>query len=105
MSADAEFLDDIPSEYAHLYTVVPSASVRARSFPDRVVSFRPPPSLPPRPQIAAVVVGFPATPLVMARVRFCVSAGHTRAELDNVLAQLEEIADSLRLRYRRSDFG
>jgi serine palmitoyltransferase len=34
--------------------------------------------------IAVVTVGFPATPLAGARVRFCVSAAHTREMLDKV---------------------
>jgi serine palmitoyltransferase len=35
--------------------------------------------------LAVVVVGFPATPLIESRVRFCVSAGHSRADLDHAL--------------------
>ena len=35
--------------------------------------------------IAVVTVGFPATVLVGGRVRFCVSAAHTREMLDKVL--------------------
>ena len=34
--------------------------------------------------IAVVTVGFPATPLAGARVRFCVSAAHTREMLEKV---------------------
>lgn len=34
--------------------------------------------------IAVVTVGFPATRLVEARVRFCISASHTRQMLDTV---------------------
>lgn len=30
---------------------------------------------------AVVVVGFPATPLVESRVRFCISAAHTEEQL------------------------
>ncbi|CAG09522.1 unnamed protein product, partial [Tetraodon nigroviridis] len=33
-------------------------------------------------KIGVVVVGFPATPITEARARFCLSAGHTRALLD-----------------------
>lgn len=32
--------------------------------------------------LAVVVVGFPAVPILMSRARFCISAGHTRDELD-----------------------
>ena len=55
--------------------------------------------------LAVVVVGFPAVPILMSRARFCISAGHTRQDLDGALAELEEIADLLRLRYSRSTFG
>lgn len=55
--------------------------------------------------LAVVVVGFPAVPILMSRARFCISAGHTRRDLDGALAELEEIADLLMLRYSRSTFG
>ena len=32
--------------------------------------------------IAMVVVGFPATPLLSARARICISASHSREDLD-----------------------
>ena len=32
--------------------------------------------------IAVVVVGFPATPLLSARARICISASHSREDLD-----------------------
>ena len=35
--------------------------------------------------VALVVVGFPATPLMTARARICISAAHTRADLDYAL--------------------
>lgn len=35
-------------------------------------------------KIGVVVVGFPATPITEARARFCVSAAHTRAMLNQV---------------------
>jgi len=54
--------------------------------------------------LATVVVGFPAVPLLMARARFCISAAHTREDLDRALGELEEIADLLQLRYARSPF-
>lgn len=34
--------------------------------------------------IGTVVVGFPATPIIESRARFCVSAAHTRDILDTV---------------------
>lgn len=35
--------------------------------------------------VALVVVGFPATPLLTARARICISASHTRKDLDYAL--------------------
>ena len=55
--------------------------------------------------LAVVVVGFPACPILMSRARFCISAGHTREELDRALVEIDEIADILRLRYAKSTFG
>jgi len=49
--------------------------------------------------IAAVVVGFPATPVLLSRARFCISAAHSRENLDNALREIEEVADILHLRY------
>ncbi|KAL2081805.1 hypothetical protein ACEWY4_021623 [Coilia grayii] len=37
--------------------------------------------------IGTVVVGFPATPIIESRARFCVSAAHTREMLDTALAR------------------
>lgn len=34
--------------------------------------------------MATVVVGFPATPLIETRARFCLSAAHTKEMLDEV---------------------
>lgn len=39
-----------------------------------------------RRNIGTVVVGFPATPIIESRARFCVSAAHTREMLDTVRA-------------------
>lgn len=49
--------------------------------------------------IAAVVVGFPATGIVESRVRFCISAAHTREDLDKTLQIVSEIGDILRMKY------
>ena len=51
-------------------------------------------------QLAVVVVGFPATPLLLARVRFCLSAGHTRAQLEYALWQIEDVADLMGCKYQ-----
>lgn len=52
--------------------------------------------------IAVVVVGAPATPLLEARVRFCVSAAHTKADLEWALKQIDEIGDLTLSKYRHS---
>ena len=35
--------------------------------------------------VGVVVVGFPATPIIEARARICLSAAHTREMLDKVI--------------------
>jgi serine palmitoyltransferase len=55
--------------------------------------------------LAVVVVGFPACPILLSRARFCISAGHTREDLDMALEKIDEICDVLKLRYNRSPFG
>ncbi|KAI5811126.1 pyridoxal phosphate-dependent transferase [Peziza echinospora] len=52
-----------------------------------------------RRKIAVVVVGYPATPLVSSRARFCLSAAHTKDDLDRVLAACDEIGDVLQLKF------
>eukprot|EP00112_Aurelia_sp_Birch-Aquarium-sp1_P021621 Seg587.1 transcript_id=Seg587.1/GoldUCD/mRNA.D3Y31 product="Serine palmitoyltransferase 2" protein_id=Seg587.1/GoldUCD/D3Y31 len=49
--------------------------------------------------IAVVVVGFPATPIIESRSRFCLSAAHTKEMLDKVLIALDEVGDVLQLKY------
>lgn len=49
--------------------------------------------------IVVVVVGYPATPLVTGRVRFCVSAAHTKDDIDTVLRACDEIGDVLDLKH------
>jgi serine palmitoyltransferase len=49
--------------------------------------------------VAAVVVGFPATPLLECRVRFCISAAHTKEELDRTLAVMSDVGDRTWLKY------
>ncbi|XP_011268270.1 serine palmitoyltransferase 2 isoform X1 [Camponotus floridanus] len=51
--------------------------------------------------IATVGVGFPATSLMQGRIRFCLSAAHTKEQLDYVLLHIEKIADKLGLRYSK----
>ncbi|THH12860.1 hypothetical protein EW146_g7298 [Bondarzewia mesenterica] len=49
--------------------------------------------------IVTVVVAYPATPLVTSRVRFCVSASHTKDDIDTVLRACDEIGDALDLKH------
>jgi len=49
--------------------------------------------------LAVVVVGFPATSLHFSRVRFCISAAHTKKDLDFALEKLEHIMDNTGIRY------
>ncbi|BFZ07191.1 hypothetical protein BsWGS_10230 [Bradybaena similaris] len=49
--------------------------------------------------LATVVVGFPATPLIETRARFCLSAAHTKEMLDEALQIIDEVGSLIRLRY------
>lgn len=51
--------------------------------------------------IAVVGAGFPATPIMEGRIRFCLSAAHTKEQLDFVLSVIDEIGDTLGLKYSR----
>ncbi|TTG77878.1 Serine palmitoyltransferase 2 [Bagarius yarrelli] len=48
-----------------------------------------------RRNIGVVVVGFPATPIIESRARFCVSAAHTKETLDTVKFSRHRILPSL----------
>jgi len=49
--------------------------------------------------LAVVIVGFPATPLLMSRVRFCISASHKKEDLQNALDKIGILGDRLLLKY------
>lgn len=49
--------------------------------------------------IVVVVVAYPATPLVTCRVRFCVSASHTKEDIDIVLEACDELGDKMDLKH------
>ncbi|KIO02522.1 hypothetical protein M404DRAFT_650481 [Pisolithus tinctorius Marx 270] len=49
--------------------------------------------------LAVVVIAYPVTPLVTSRVRFCVSASHTKEDIDVVLRACDEIGDILDLKH------
>lgn len=49
-------------------------------------------------RIAVVLVGYPATDLATARIRFCMSAALTKSDLDYVLQMMEEVGDVYKLK-------
>ncbi|EGG22099.1 serine C-palmitoyltransferase subunit [Cavenderia fasciculata] len=54
--------------------------------------------------IAVVVVGYPATPLTSPRTRFCISASHSREDLEWALEQISYIGDKLNLKHKKKTF-
>lgn len=50
-------------------------------------------------KISVVVVGYPATPLISSRARFCISAAHNKDDLDRLLAACDEVGDILQLKF------
>ena len=55
--------------------------------------------------VAVVVVGFPATSVIMSRARFCISAGHTKADLDYAVKVINEVSDLILLKYNNRFLG
>ncbi|KAK5857023.1 hypothetical protein PBY51_010293 [Eleginops maclovinus] len=51
--------------------------------------------------IGVVGVGFPATPIIESRARFCISAAHTKEVLDRALSVISEVGDLVHLKYSR----
>jgi len=51
--------------------------------------------------IAVVVVGYPAVPVLYERVRFCISAAHTRDQLAQAAAVLAKIGSEVGVLYER----
>uniref|UniRef100_A0A383WER8 serine C-palmitoyltransferase n=1 Tax=Tetradesmus obliquus TaxID=3088 RepID=A0A383WER8_TETOB len=50
-------------------------------------------------RIAMVVVGFPATALLMSRCRVCISASHTKEDLDYALEVIYDVCSKMGLQY------
>ncbi|PWY76324.1 serine palmitoyltransferase [Aspergillus heteromorphus CBS 117.55] len=50
-------------------------------------------------KISVVVVTYPATPLELSRARLCISAAHTKDDLDRILQACDEIGDALQLKF------
>ncbi|EAN77825.1 serine palmitoyltransferase, putative [Trypanosoma equiperdum] len=49
--------------------------------------------------LAIVIVGYPATPLLGCRIRFCVSAAHTRADLQFALDVMDQIKKETNIQF------
>lgn len=50
-------------------------------------------------KLALVVVGYPATPILLSRVRVCISAAHTREDLERAVEAFDEIGTLLAIKY------
>ncbi|KAI7882850.1 PLP-dependent transferase [Lichtheimia hyalospora FSU 10163] len=53
--------------------------------------------------VAIVVVGYPATSIISSRARFCVSASHTKEDIERALGIISEVGDLLMLKFNRSN--
>ncbi|PWA83672.1 long chain base2 [Artemisia annua] len=49
--------------------------------------------------VAVVTVTFPATPLLLARARICISAAHTREDMVNALEVMGKVGDMVGIKY------
>lgn len=49
--------------------------------------------------VAVVVVGYPATPVLLSRARFCCSASHTREDINKVIQVIREVVDVVGVKY------
>uniref|UniRef100_A0A0K0DUK9 Aminotran_1_2 domain-containing protein n=1 Tax=Strongyloides stercoralis TaxID=6248 RepID=A0A0K0DUK9_STRER len=49
--------------------------------------------------LGVVGVGYPATPLTAARVRFCMCADHTKEQLDSALEVIDEVGTMIGIKY------
>jgi len=52
-----------------------------------------------RRKVAVVTVAFPATPLLLARARICISASHTREDLMKALDVISRVGDLVGIKY------
>jgi serine palmitoyltransferase len=53
--------------------------------------------------VAVVGVAFPATPLLLARARICISASHTKEDLLKALEVISEVSDMVQIKYFPKD--
>ena len=52
--------------------------------------------------LATVGVGFPATKMTEERVRFCMSAGHTKDMIDEALDAIDVVGDDINVKYSKT---
>ena len=45
--------------------------------------------------------GFPATDMTEERVRFCISASHTKEQLDEALETFDKVANKMNIKFAR----
>lgn len=50
--------------------------------------------------IAVCIVGYPATPILETRARFCISAAHSREVLEEALKVIDEVGDLAVIKYK-----
>ncbi|KAI7747875.1 hypothetical protein M8C21_018550, partial [Ambrosia artemisiifolia] len=49
--------------------------------------------------VAVVMVGFPASPLLLSRTRICISAAHTREDMIKALEVISTVGDMVGIKY------
>nr|XP_043608271.1 long chain base biosynthesis protein 2a-like [Erigeron canadensis] len=52
--------------------------------------------------VAVVIVGFPAAPLLLGRARICISSAHTREDLAKALEVISRVGDLLGMKYLKA---
>ena len=52
--------------------------------------------------VAIVTVGFPVTPLLLSRIRFCISAGHSIEELEKAIQKISVVGRAMRIDYAKA---
>ena len=55
--------------------------------------------------VAVVVVGFPAVPILFSRIRFCISANHTKEQILKAVEKIKEVSQIVHLYYHRKVLG
>ena len=61
-----------------------------------------PPIATVHPQVAVVMASYPATDLLLSRARFCVSAGHSKEDLEKAIDVITEIGNLCLLNYNKN---